>query len=149
MPVSAIFDKAIVLVNPDVPAGMTREAFNAMYLNTAMKEVTNVLTTTERPLVLKTTDLSTITTAKYTDCTGSVNKVSLSSVALCAVQPTIGGLYTDNDSQFKKYSLKACMDTGAQFVGVNLFGSKGGAKDDTLNTWLDSGLFGIHSFKTS
>ena len=148
MPVSAIFDKAIVLVNPDVPSSMTRETFNAMYLNTAMKEVTNVLTTTERPLLFKTTDLSSITSAKYTDCTGSVNKVPLPAVALCAIQPTIGGLYTDNDSQFKKASLNSCMSTGAQFVGVNLFGSKGGAKDDTLNAWLDPGLFGVRSFKT-
>jgi len=149
MPVSALFDKAIVLVNPDVPADMTREAFNAMYLNTAMKEVTNVLTTTERPILIKTTDLSSIRSPKYNDCVVLISKVPLPMVALCAVQPTIGGLYTDNDSQFNKASLTTCMASGAQFVGVNLFGSKGGAQDDTLRAWLDPELFGKRSFKTS
>ena len=148
VPLTNLMNKVTVLVNPDVPLDSDRESFNAVYNTTTMKDITNILTTTERGLVFKPTDLGSLTTVKYTDCTGSLtNKVPLPRLALCVVQPTIGGLYTDNDSQFKKVTFGDCQKSGAQFVGINLFGGSASRDAVLSDTWLVPALFGAQSFK--
>ena len=148
VPYSSIKNKAFVIVNPDVPEGMTREAFNAVFYKSKLAEATNLLTTTERPTVFKLTDLSTITSAKNPDCVGSMAApVSLPQISLCCVQPSIGERFTDNDSQYKKTSYSDCMGTGAQFVGVNLFGGDSTGTDKILQSWGDHANFGKFSFK--
>jgi hypothetical protein len=149
VPFSSIKDKVFVIVNPDVPEGMTREAFNAVFYASKLAEATNLLTTTERPTVFKLTELSTIKSAKNPDCTGSMAvPATLPQISLCCIQPSIGERFTDNDSQFKKTSFSDCMGTGAQFVGVNLFGGDSTGTDKLLQNWLDKSQFGLYSFKT-
>jgi hypothetical protein len=147
VPYSSIQNKVFVIVNPDVPEGMTREAFNAMFYGSKLAEATNLLTTTERPTVFKLTELSTIRSAKNPDCAGSLEvPVALHKVSLCCVQPSIGERFTDNDSQFKMTSFSDCM-AEAQFVGVNLFGGDSTGTDKILQNWLDKSQFGLYSFK--
>ena len=149
VPISSLKSKVFVIVNPDVPDGMTREAFNAMFYISKLAEATNLLTTTERPTVFKLSELSTIKSAKNADCTGSMAvPVPLPMISLCCIQPSIGERFTDNDSQYKKTPLKDCMATGAQFVGVNVFGGDSTGSDKMLQSWLEPKQFGVYSFKS-
>jgi hypothetical protein len=148
VPISSLRDKVFVIVNPDVPGGMTREAFNTTFYASKLADATNLLTTTERPTVFKLTELSTITSTKNADCKGSLAvPVSLPIVSLCCIQPSIGERFTDNNNQFKNASFSDCMGTGAQFVGVNLFGGDSTGYDKVVEEWLDVKQFGRYSFK--
>jgi hypothetical protein len=147
-PISSIKNKVFVIVNPDVPEGTTREAFNNMFYSSKIADATNLLTTTDRPTVFKLTELSIIKSAKNPDCNGSMAApVSLPQVSLCCIQPSTGERFTDNDSQFKTTSFSDCMDTGAQFVGVNLFGGDSTGSDKIIQEWFDGKKFGAYSFK--
>ena len=149
VPISTLMNKVFVIVNPDVPAGMTREAFNAMFYTTKLAEATNLLTTTERPTVFKMSEVPVMTMLKNANCAGSIAvPVSLPAVSLCCIQPSIGETYTDNASQFIQRSFTECMSTGAQFVGVNVFGGDSTGQDTVVQTWQDPKLFGSYSFKT-
>lgn len=148
VPVSSLKDKVFVIVNPDVPGGTTREGFNTTFYASKLAEVTNLLTTTERPTVFKLTELSSVLSAKNPDCAGSMAApVSLPLVSLCCIQPSIGERFTDNVSQFNIAPFSACMGTGAQFVGVNLFGGDSTGSDKVVQEWLDAAQFGRYSFK--
>jgi hypothetical protein len=150
VPISTLMNKVFVIVNPDVPAGMTREAFNAMFYTTKLAEATNLLTTTERPTVFKMSEVPVMTMLQHANCAGSVAvPVSLPAVSLCCIQPSIGETYTDNDSQFRiLMGFSESMKTGAQFVGVNVFGGDSNGQDSVVKTWHDPKLFGSYSFKT-
>lgn len=158
VPVTTMFDKVMVIVNPDIPVDTDRDTFNEMFLSTDMRNVTNILTTTDKGTVFKPTDIGQITSAKYQDCNSTtMAKKSLPTAALCAVQPSTGTLYTDNDTLFKKSSFPTCMGSGAQFVAVNVFGatptirgsaggSYAGDRDSVLTSWLNPKMFGKQSF---
>jgi hypothetical protein len=147
-PISTLKNKVFVIVNPDVPAGITREAFNAMFYTTKLAEATNLLTTTERPTVVKTIEVNTIKSAKNADCDGKMAvQVSLPTISLCCIQPSIGERYTDNTQQYKFPTFTDCMGSGAQFVGVNVFGGDSTGPDAVLQAWQDPKLFGTYSFK--
>jgi len=148
-PISTLKDKVFVIVNPDVTPGMSREAFNAMFYTTKLAEATNLLTTTERPTVVKTNEGTILTMIKNADCDGKIAvQVPLPTVSLCCMQPSIGEQFTDNASQYRKNSFTSCMGTGAQFVGVNVFGGDSNGPDVVLQAWQDPKLFGTYSFKT-
>lgn len=157
--VDKIFGKVMIIMNPDIPDNMDRATLNDMYWKpgTRIANVTNVLTGTEHKIVFRPSEIGEITSGKYTDCNGSGSK-PLPVSTLCCVQPSIGGIYTDNDTIFKPSNFQNCMATGAQFVAVNVFGAgptgtgsasgnSAGDQDSTLQAWLDPSNFGKYSFK--
>jgi hypothetical protein len=62
----------------------------------------------------------------------------------CIVQPSTGGQTTDNSVLFAQNSYTACLQSGAQFVAVNLFSSN--TNDGPLTTFFDPKYFGKFSF---
>ncbi len=147
-PISLLRSKAVVIVNPDIqssydslPNVKTRDAFNALFLNTTLGEATNILSTQERPVVFNPNDIGAITAPSHPNCSGKAGeaKQSLAETGLCVIQPSIGTAETDNKGDFLKL-----MRTGAQFVAVNLFSPD--KNDKTLTTFFEPKYFGKYSF---
>jgi len=132
-------EKVFVIVNPDVPEGGDRTTFNSMFLSTSMNEVTNLLTTAEQGTVFRPLDVGSITQASYTNCQGSALKVPLPKVSLVTIQPSVGEVSTNNDTQYGNTTFAGAMKSGAQFVGMNVF-----SDDASLKDW--SSRFGTYSF---
>ena len=66
---------------------------------------------------------------------------------LAIIQPSIGAQVTDNDPLFGLSSVaySDCLNTKAQFVGINLFTSN--SNDSAMTTYMDTANFGTYSFK--
>jgi hypothetical protein len=83
--------------------------------------------------------LSTVKTVVQPSSTGT---------PVAIIQPSIGAQVTDNDPLFgiSSTSYTECMNSKAQFVGINLFTSN--ATDSAMGTYLDTtNGFGTYSFK--
>ena len=156
--VSVLLNKVMVIVTPDIPTGGDQDSINQVLMASDMKNFINVLPTAEMEVVFRPSNIGLITSKKYSDCSVSTTKTSLSSTSLCCIQPSIGFVYTDNDNGFKPSTYSRCMATGAQFVAVNVFGSApnkytgsalgniGGEPDSVLSgPWKSD--FGKYSFK--
>jgi hypothetical protein len=67
---------------------------------------------------------------------------------IAIIQPSIGAQVTDNDSLFglSAVGYSDCMNSKAQFVGINLFTPV--ASENAMDLYLDSkNGFGTYSFK--
>jgi hypothetical protein len=99
----------------------------------------NLIPSTSSPLLYTPDALSTVKTVVEPTAAGA---------AIAIVQPSIGAQVTDNDPLFglSSVSYSDCMNSKAQFVGINLFTS--GSNDSGMTTYLDTANgFGTYSFK--
>lgn len=132
--------KAFVIVSPDIQMdqafaslpGVTNYAqFAAAYAKTQMAHVTNVLEQAPQQFFLPAANVSA-----SMDATKNVY----------VTQPSIGYTNNYNDDGTNGYgtNYKARLDSGFQFVGVNMFSSKD--TDNALTSFFQPSVFGSHSF---
>lgn len=143
---------ACVIVIPDINPGYnslpsinTYSGFTTAFLETKLGEATNYLEQNPNTVFFEPSGISTISLANQPNCTtkGGPSQ-TLAQVGLTVIQPSIGSNTTDNDSLFVT-SYTNCLQSGAQFVAVNLFSPK--KNDGTLTSFFDPKMFGTHSFR--
>ena len=143
---------ACVIVIPDINPGYnslpsinTYSGFTTAFLETKLGEATNYLEQNPNTVFFEPSGISTISLANQPNCTTIGGPAqSLAQTGFCVVQPSIGSNTTDNDSLFTT-SYTNCLQSGAQFVAVNLFSAK--SNDRTLDSFFDPKFFGTHSFR--
>ena len=163
-PVSEFMGQAFLIVNPDIATslgmGTTVGTLNAskprpltapnasqfirQFMTTTMGEVTNAIQSTTGSIRFEPGDTGALTAATQPNCVVGGDSITPTEAGFCVVQPSIGGASTDNTSLFTKGSFISCLQTGAQFVAVNLFSPN--SSDSTLSDFFDPLLFGTYSF---
>ena len=156
-PARQFLSKVFVIVIPDIqtsynslPGINTYAAFTAAFLTTTMGEITNALEQNPNTISFEPSGISAISTASQPACGSGTAAVtappqSLAQVGFCLVQPTIGADTTDNAEFYSQNTYTSCLQSGAQFVAVNLFSQNKG--DAVLNIFFDSDHFGKYSFR--
>lgn len=147
--------KVCVIVCPDIQPGFqslpnvnTYQQFVNVYATTKMMNYTNILETQPNTVLFSPDSLGALTqdSAQPCDASGAApgSTVPPPQGGFCVVQPSSGRgiLSTDkmysNDGQFL-----GAVQTGAQFVGANLFDPTSGF----LDKFFSPDLFGTYSFK--
>lgn len=145
-PVTSFLSKAFVIVIPDIQPGYnslpninTYPAFIGAFLETKMGEITNAMEQQPNTMMFDPAGVSGIASAGAAACATGTQK------SLCIVQPSTGGQTTDNAVLFSQSSYTTCMQSGAQFVAVNLFSQN--KNDGPLSTFFDPAYFGKFSFR--
>jgi len=156
-PVSAFQGRTFVIANivvdpafQSLPGLKTLQDVNVTAMNSAAQfaEQVNLLSgSPSSPNVYSVSNASAITSTKVPGCNPSTPiQVPLPQTTFCVIQPTIGLLDTANDTQYTgSTNYGTCRQTGAQFVGVNMFDQSSGSK--TLGDFFDANLFGAYSFQ--
>ena len=153
-PVVQFLSKVFVIVLPDIQPGYnslpninTYAGFTTAFLNTRLGEITNALEQTPNTMVFEPSGITAISATGQSNCTNPTGpQQSLAQTGFCIVQPSIGGQTTDNSLLFSgQGSYTACLQSGAQFVAINLFSPN--ATDGPLNTFFDPKYFGTFSFR--
>lgn len=151
-------ERVCVIVCPDIQPGFqalpnvnTFQQFTNAYLQTDMVNYTNFLQTQPNTLLYSPENLSSLTQDTAQACgpnttpTGTLVPPPQSS--FCVVQPSTGGTSSRNSVLYKQSSFNAAIQTGAQFVGVNMFSPESG--DATLQNFFLPTYFGKYSFRLS
>jgi hypothetical protein len=108
-------------------------------------EATNYLEQTSNSIFFEPDGIASVSAANQPNCnTIGGPSQSLAQIGFTVVQPSIGSSITDNDRLFTT-TYTNCLQSGAQFVAVNLFSPK--KNDGVLNTFFDPKYFGVHSFR--
>lgn len=156
-PVTQFLSKVFVIVIPDIqlsynslPGINTYAAFTAAFLTTTLGELTNALEQNPNTINFEPSGIAAISTASQPACGSGSTAVaappqSLAQVGFCLVQPSTGADTTDNAEFYSQNSYISCLQSGAQFVAVNLFSQDTG--DAVLNTFFESDRFGKYSFR--
>ena len=164
-PVVQFLSKVFLIVLPDIQPGYnslpninTYAGFTTAFLNTRLGEITNALEQTPNTMSFEPSGISAIPVARQAACASSTlgpggeQRGPLGpggeqqQAGFCIVQPSIGGQTTDNSVLFSgQNSYTACLQSGAQFVAVNLFSPN--SNDGPLNTFFDPKYFGTFSFR--
>lgn len=151
-PVSAFMGKVFVIVIPDIQSGYnslpntnTYAGFTTQFLTTKMGEITNALEQTPNTIMFEPGTIGAISVPNQPNCVTGGGPISLAQAGFVLVQPTVGGQSTDNSALFSENSFTNCLQSGAQFVAVNLFSPT--AADGPLMQYFDEAQFGKYSFK--
>jgi len=151
-PINDFASKACIMVIPDINSGYnslpsvnTYPAFTASFLTTTLGEATNYLEQNPNSVFFEPDGIATVSVANQpnSNTIGGPSQ-SLAQIGFTIVQPFIGSSITDNDRLFTT-SYTNCLQSGAQFVAVNLFSPK--QNDGVLNTFFDPKFFGTYSFR--
>jgi hypothetical protein len=156
-PVSEFKSKVFLIVLPDIqptynilPNINTYAAFTAAYLPTQLGAITNALEQNPSTMFFEPSGISVVSAASQPAC-NSTSAVatppqSLAQTGFCIIQGTTGGASTMNKHFFgQQQSYDKCLQSGAQFVGVNLFSPD--KSDSTLTAFFDADHFGTYSFR--
>ena len=151
--VNAFMSKVFIIVIPDVnpnynilPNVNTHAAFVPIFLTTRLGEITNAVEQSANTMCFEPTSITTISAAGQANCQNPTGPPqSLAQVGFCIVQPTIGGKSTVNSELFAQNGYNTCLQSGAQFVAVNLFSSD--RSDGPLTTFFEDKYFGKYSFR--
>jgi hypothetical protein len=153
-PVVQFLSKVFVIVLPDIQPGYnslpninTYAGFTTAFLTTRLGEITNAMEQTPNTIAFEPSGIAAVSATGQSNCTNpSGPQQSLAQTGFCVVQPSIGGQTTDNSQLFSgQGSYTACLQSGAQFVAINLFSPN--ATDGPLNTFFDPKYFGTFSFR--
>jgi hypothetical protein len=152
-PVVSFLSKAFLIVIPDIQAGYnslpninTYSAFTPVFLGTRLGEITNAMEQNPNTISFEPSNITAISARDQPNCANPTGpQQSLAQVGFCLVQPTTGGEFTDNSYLYAQNSYTACLQSGAQFVAVNLFSPE--RNDGPLNTFFDPAYFGKYSFR--
>lgn len=151
-PINDFMSKVCIVVIPDINSGYNSlpninsyPAFTAAFLPTTLGEATNYLEQTVNSVFFEPDGVATVSAANQpnSNTIGGPSQ-SLAQIGFTVVQPSIGSSITDNDRLFTT-TYTNCLQSGAQFVAVNLFSPK--KNDGVLNTFFDPKYFGVHSFR--
>jgi len=152
--VSDFKSRAFVIVIPDIHAGYNSlpginnyPAFISQYMNTVMGEATNAIEATPNTIAFQPGGIAAISVANQPNCSPKdiAKMLTPAQAGFCVVQPTIGGQTTENPTLFKDNNFTNCIQSGAQFVAVNLFSNL--SSDPVLNTWFSPSMYGKYSFQ--
>jgi hypothetical protein len=148
-PISSFMNRVCVIVIPDIdinlnslPGINTYAAFVPAFMSTKMGEVTNAIQNQPREIAFDVGSIGTISTPTKPNCPAGGPLKTPAEAGFCVVQPTIGGSTNDNATAFAGSSWTNCLQSGAQFVGVNMFSS-----DAVMEQFFDPAYFGTWSFK--
>jgi len=148
-PVAAFMNRAFVIVIPDIQSGYnslpsinTYAAFVPALMKTRMGQITNAIQTQPQQITFDIGNLSAISTANQTNCLLGGPQLTPAQAGFCLIQPTIGGSRNDNTAAYANTSWQNCLQSGAQFVAVNLFST-----DSVTDAFFDATNFGQYSFK--
>ena len=152
-PISTFMSKAFVIVIPDIqqqinslPNVNTYATFIPALLGSRLGEVTNAIEQNPNTMLFDPGSISIVTAATQPNCSESGPLQSIPQTGLCVCQPSIGGTSTRNSALYSSNSYSSWLQSGTQFVGVNLFSADGGG-DKTLNQFFSEDTFGKFSFK--
>jgi len=152
--VNQFISKVFLLVIPDIQPGYnslpninTYAGFTTQFLTTSLGEITNALEQTPNTILFEPSGLTAVSATGQANCSNpSGPQQSLAQTGFCLVQPSIGGQTTDNSVLFSgQNSYTTCLQSGAQFVAVNLFSPN--SSDGPLTTFFDPKYFGLFSFR--
>jgi hypothetical protein len=90
-------------------------------------------------------DIASVSAATQTPCSGGGALVPAYQAGFVVVQPSVGGSSTLNSALFSGTDYSTALQSGAQFVGLNLFSQT--ANDPAITTYLSDTWFGTYSFK--
>ena len=152
-PVTSFLSKVFLMVIPDIQAGYNSlpninsySAFSPVFLSTKLGEITNAMEQNPNTISFEPGNISALSARDQPNSANPTGpQQSLSQVGFCLVQPTTGGQYTDNAYLYAQNSYATCMQSGAQFVAVNLFSPND--DDGPLGTFFDPAFFGKYSFR--
>jgi len=156
-PVVQFLSKVFVIVIPDIdtqPGGYeslpkinSYAGFVPVFLTTRLGEITNALEQTPHTICFEPSGVSAVSVASQGNCSNPTGpQQSLAQTGFCVIQPSTGGQTTDNSVLFSgQNTYTACLQSGAQFVAVNLFSHN--ANDGPLDTFFDPAYFGKYSFR--
>jgi len=145
--VDQFLSRVFVIVIPDIQPGYNslpkihnHTDFIPAFLATRLGEVANAVERTSNSMSFEPSGRSAVATAAAAACAPAAQK------GFCIIQPSIGGWTTDNSMLFRDQdTYGACVDSGAQFVAVNLFSPN--KNDGALSSFFDDSLFGKYSFR--
>jgi hypothetical protein len=150
--VSEFMGQAFVIVIPDIETGYnilpntsTYSSFTTQFLTTTLGEVTNALEQAPNTILFDPGSVDTISVPSTANCVLGGPQLTLAGAGFCVVQPSIGGQTTDNQKLFSQNSFQTCLQSGAQFVAMNLFSRNTG--DTQMQQWFDPKYYGTYSFK--
>jgi hypothetical protein len=152
-PVVSFLSKVFLMVIPEIDPGYyslpnvsSYSAFTPVFLSTRLGEITNSLEQNPNTIFFEPSGITAISARDQPNCANPTGpQQSLAQVGFCLVQPSTGGEYTDNAYLYAQNSYTKCLESGAQFVAVNLFSPN--TKDGVLDTFFDQKYFGKYSFR--
>jgi hypothetical protein len=146
--------RAFVIVIPDVqtnynllPNVTTYDAFLQQFRTTTLAQYTNAVETAAGQIFVDIQNLGNVSAATQTPCGGGGGAlVPAYKAGFMVVQPSAGPKDTTNSELFTGTSYFSALQSGAQFVGLNLFSQV--ASDPAIDTYLSDTWFSTYSFKT-
>jgi len=147
-PVSDFMNRVFVIVVPDIdpsinslPGVNNWTTFKTQFLTTTMGQVTNAIQYQPNQIAFDVGSIGSIATPSK-NCVPGGPALTPAQAGFCMVQPTIGGSTNDNTSAYSNTSWVSCLQSGAQFVGINMFST-----DAVTAQFFDPAYFGTWSFK--
>ena len=147
-------EKVCVIVCPDIQPGFqslpnvnTYPQFTNVYATTNMMNYTNVLQTQPNTVLYGPENIAALTQDTAQPCDASSTPGTLvppTQGGFCVIQPSTGtGILNTAKMYPNPDSFLGALQTGAQFVGANLFDTTSGF----LDSYFSSDRFGTYSFK--
>jgi len=156
-PVSQFMSRVFLIVLPDIqstynilPNINNYAAFTAAFLPTRLGEITNALEQNPNTMFFEPSGITMISAASQPACGTSASAIaappqSLAQVGFCVVQPSVGGHTTKNSDFYSQQSYDQCLQSGAQFVALNMFSPD--TNDGPLTSFFDAAHYGTYSFR--
>jgi hypothetical protein len=146
--------RAFVIVIPDVqsnynllPGVNTYDAFLQQFRTTSLAQYTNAIESSANQIFFDIQNVGSVAAATQTPCGGGGGAlVPAYKAGFVVVQPSAGPTDTRNASLFSGTSYATALQSGAQFVGLNLFSQV--KSDPSIETYLSDTWFSTYSFKT-
>lgn len=154
LPISQFMgQRAFVIVIPDVQAGYsilpnvnTYDAFLQQFRTTTLAQYTNAIESSAGQIFVDVQSLGNVAAATQTPCGGAGGAlVPAYKAGFMVVQPSAGPSDTRNTALFSGTSYSTALQSGAQFVGLNLFSQV--KSDPAIETYLSDTWFSTYSFK--
>lgn len=145
--------RAFVIVVPDIQTGYyilpnvnTYDGFIQQFKNTTLAQYTNAVESATDQIFFDIRNVSSVSAATQSPCGGGSGAlVPAYKAGFVVVQPSAGPADTRNTELFTGTSYFSALQSGAQFVGLNLFSQV--SSDPAISTYLSTPWFGTYSFK--
>jgi hypothetical protein len=156
LPISQFMgQRAFVIVIPDIPTVQpgynilpnvnTYDAFIQQFKNTTLAQYTNAIEAATGQIFFDIANVGSVSAATQPPCSGGGALVPAYKAGFAVVQPSVGASSTLNKDLFTGTSYVTALQSGAQFVGLNLFSQT--AADPAIDMFISDEWFGTYSFK--
>lgn len=155
LPISQFMgQRAFVIVIPDIQTGYnslpnvnTYDGFIQQFKTTTLAQYTNAIEASSGQIFFDIRNMSNVSAATQSPCGGGGGAlVPAYKAGFTIVQPSVGAANTVNADLFAGTDYATALQSGAQFVGLNLFSQV--KADPSIETYLSPSWFGTYSFKT-